>query len=89
MTDNIIEIRDLDYSRGQNQIFHGLNLDIPRGKVTAIMGPSGTGKTTLLRLITRQIRPDRGHIKVDGIEIGALNQRELYRFRRRLSLLGS
>ena len=86
-SDNIIEIHDLDYERGQKQIFKGLNLNIPRGKVTAIMGPSGTGKTTLLRLITRQIRPSRGTILVDGINIGELNQKELYRLRRRFGML--
>jgi phospholipid/cholesterol/gamma-HCH transport system ATP-binding protein len=86
-TDNIIEIRDLDYSRGQRMIFKDLNVDIPRGKVTAIMGPSGTGKTTLLRLITRQIRPDRGTILIDGISIGELSQKQLYVLRRRFGML--
>ncbi len=84
---NVIEIRDLWYSRGPMAIFTGLNIDIPRGKVTAIMGPSGTGKTTLLRLITRQIRPHRGTIRIDGINIADLNQRDLYRFRRRFGML--
>ena len=85
--ENIVEIRDLDYSRGQLEIFKGLDIDIPRGKVTAIMGPSGVGKTTLLRLITRQLVPDRGRILVDGIEIGKLNQAELYRLRRRIGMM--
>lgn len=86
-TDNLIEIRDLDYTRGRRQIFRGLNITIKRGQITAIMGPSGTGKTTLLNLITRQLRPDRGSIVVDGINILALNQKELYRFRRRFGML--
>lgn len=86
-SENVIEIRDLDYSRGQRSIFKGLNIDIPRGKVVAIMGPSGTGKTTLLRLITRQIRPDRGSIKINGIEIANLNQKDLYVMRRRFGVL--
>ncbi len=86
-TDNVIEIRDLDYSRGQRQIFKGLNIDIPRGKVTAVMGPSGTGKTTLLRLITRQIRPHRGTIKINGIDIAMLSQKEMFRMRRRFGML--
>ena len=84
---NLIEISDLDYSRGHRQIFRNLNISIERGKVTAIMGPSGTGKTTLLRLITRQILPDRGTILIDGIDISRLNQRELYRLRRRFGML--
>jgi phospholipid/cholesterol/gamma-HCH transport system ATP-binding protein len=84
---SIIEIRDLDYSRGHRQIFKGLNISIPRGKVTAIMGPSGTGKTTLLRLITRQLRPDSGTILIDGVDIAQLDQKELYKLRRRFGML--
>lgn len=86
-SDTLIEIRDLDYSRGHRQIFSGLNVSIEGGKVTAIMGPSGTGKTTLLRLITRQLIPDAGTILVDGVDISTLNQRDLYKFRRRFGML--
>ncbi len=86
-SDNLIEIRDLDYSRGHRQIFKGLNISIERGKITAIMGPSGTGKTTLLRLITRQLIPDRGIILVDGIDIATLSTKELYVLRRRFGML--
>jgi phospholipid/cholesterol/gamma-HCH transport system ATP-binding protein len=85
--DNLIEIRDLDYTRGRRQIFKELNITIKRGEITAIMGPSGTGKTTLLSLITRQLRPDRGCILVDGIDISVLNQKELYQLRRRFGML--
>jgi len=84
---SVIEIRDLDYSRGHRQIFKGLSISIPRGRVTAIMGPSGTGKTTLLRLITRQLRPDNGTILVDGVDIANLDQKELYKLRRRFGML--
>jgi phospholipid/cholesterol/gamma-HCH transport system ATP-binding protein len=86
-SDNLIEIRDLDYSRGRRQIFKGLNISIARGQVTAIMGPSGTGKTTLLRLITRQLIPDRGTILVDGIDIAKLSIKDLYILRRRFGML--
>ncbi len=85
--DHLIEINDLYYSRGALQIFTGLNLRIRRRQVTAIMGPSGTGKTTLLRLITRQLIPDRGTILIDGIDIATLNQKELYSLRRRFGML--
>jgi len=64
-----------------------LNISIKRGEVTAIMGPSGTGKTTLLRLITRQLVPDAGKIFVDGLDISTLNQRELYQLRQRFGML--
>ena len=86
-SDNLMEIRDLDYSRGHRRIFKDLNITIARGEVTAIMGPSGTGKTTLLRLITRQLIPDRGRIFVGGVDISTLSLRDLYRLRRRFGML--
>jgi phospholipid/cholesterol/gamma-HCH transport system ATP-binding protein len=87
VTDNIVEIRDVYYSVGHRSIFSGLNLSIPRGRITAVMGPSGTGKTTLLRLITGQIRPDRGQVLFDGIDVSQLSRRELYRLRLRMGML--
>ena len=84
---HFIEIEDLDYARGQRQIFKGLNVTISRGEVTAIMGPSGTGKTTLLRLITRQLIPDRGRILIDGVDIATLNLAGLYKLRKRFGML--
>jgi phospholipid/cholesterol/gamma-HCH transport system ATP-binding protein len=84
---NFIEIENLDYARGQRQIFKGLNISMSRGQVTAIMGPSGTGKTTLLRLITRQLIPDRGKILIDGVDISTLNQEGLYKLRKRFGML--
>jgi phospholipid/cholesterol/gamma-HCH transport system ATP-binding protein len=86
-SDNIIEVRDLHFARGTRKIFDGLNVDIKRGQVTAIMGPSGTGKTTLLRLITRQLRPDAGRILIDGVDIAHLNKTELYQLRKRFGML--
>jgi phospholipid/cholesterol/gamma-HCH transport system ATP-binding protein len=85
--DNIVEIRDVHYSVGDRAIFSGLNLVIPRGRITAVMGPSGTGKTTLLRLITGQIKPDRGQILFDGLDVATLSQRELYELRLRMGML--
>jgi len=83
----LIEVRDLDFSRGSRSIFRNLNITIHRGDITAIMGPSGTGKTTLLRLIARQLQPDRGQILIDGVDIASLNQSALYALRRRLGML--
>jgi ABC-type sugar transport system ATPase subunit len=87
ISENLIEIRDLKYSRGHRAIFDGLNLTIKRGEITALMGPSGTGKTTLLRLITRQLIPEQGVIYVGGVDISTLNQTELYEMRQRFGML--
>ena len=84
---NWIEVRNLSFSRGPRVILDGINLDIPRGKITAIMGPSGCGKTTLLRLIGRQLRPSSGSIHVGGINIAGLSRAELFVQRRRMGML--
>jgi len=68
-------------------IFDGIDLDIERGQVTAIMGPSGTGKTTLLKLIGGQLMPDAGTIEVDGQNIHQLKTRDLYKLRMRMGML--
>ncbi|MEM7612026.1 MAG: ATP-binding cassette domain-containing protein [Pseudomonadota bacterium] len=86
-SENIIEIEELHYARGARPIFSGLNLAVKRGEVTAIMGPSGTGKTTLLRLITGQLVPDRGRICVDGDWLSELNRSGLYDMRRKIGML--
>lgn len=85
--DNIIEIRDLSFRHNSKIIFDNANLDIPRGKVTAIMGPSGCGKTTLLRLIGGQIAPDFGTILVEGQDIAQISKTELYKIRARMGML--
>ncbi|HEB96832.1 MAG TPA: ATP-binding cassette domain-containing protein [Sedimenticola thiotaurini] len=85
--DNLVEIRDLRFCRGSKVIFDGIDIDIPRGKITAIMGPSGTGKTTLLKLIGGQLRPHRGSVRVDGQAVHRLPIRELYRLRMRMGML--
>lgn len=82
-----VKIRGLRYARGTQQIFDGVDMDIPRGKLTAIMGPSGTGKTTLLRLIGGQLRPDAGSVEVAGQNVAKLRSAELYRLRQRMGML--
>jgi phospholipid/cholesterol/gamma-HCH transport system ATP-binding protein len=84
---NIVEIRGLHYAVAQREIFRDLNISIRRGRVTAIMGPSGTGKTTLLRLITGQIYADRGSVIVDGLDLKQLSRGELYALRQRMGML--
>ncbi len=83
----LVKIRGLRFARGERMIFDGVDIDIPRGKVTAIMGPSGTGKTTLLRLIGGQLRPLAGSIAVDGQSVPQLGRGALYQLRKRMGML--
>ncbi len=85
--DNLIEVRNMNFTRGNRKIFSQINLDVPRGKVTAIMGPSGIGKTTLLRLMGGQILPDSGDIWFDGDNIPKLSRSALYQSRKKMSML--
>jgi phospholipid/cholesterol/gamma-HCH transport system ATP-binding protein len=83
----MVEITGLRFSRGARRIFDHVDIVIPRGKVTAIMGPSGTGKTTLLRLIGGQLKPDAGVVRVDGLDIAQLSKPDLYVLRKRMGML--
>jgi phospholipid/cholesterol/gamma-HCH transport system ATP-binding protein len=83
----IVRIRGLHYAIGGRVIFDGLDLDVARGAVTAVMGPSGTGKTTLLRLITGQSVADAGEVLVDGQDVARLGRPALYALRRRMGML--
>ncbi len=83
----MVKIRDLRFAHGARTIFDGMDFDIPRGKITAIMGPSGTGKTTLLRLIGGQLAPLAGSVLVEGENIHGVSRDNLYRLRKRMSLL--
>lgn len=86
-SENVIEVRGVSFLRGERVIYDNVDIDIPRGKVTAIMGPSGTGKTTLLRLIGGQIKPDQGTIHVFGKNVPTLPRQELYGVRKRMGML--
>ena len=85
--DVLVRVRGLTFYRGSRMIFDGVDLDIRRGKVTAIMGPSGTGKTTLLKLIGGQLRPQSGTIEVDGQNVGKLSRSKLFQLRKRMGML--
>ena len=84
---NLVSIRDLVFSRDERKIFDGIDLDIRRGRITAIMGPSGTGKTTLLKLIGGQLKPDRGTVEFDGKVVHQQGLRDLYALRRKMGML--
>ena len=82
-----IEVNDLSFKRGKRVIFDHVSLKIRRGQITAIMGPSGTGKTTMLRLIGGQLVPDHGQVLLDGTDIASMSRSELFAARARMGML--
>ncbi|TOC19246.1 phospholipid ABC transporter ATP-binding protein MlaF [Vibrio parahaemolyticus] len=84
---DLVTVNNLTFSRGNRTIFDGIDLHVPEGKVTAIMGPSGIGKTTLLRLIGGQLYPEQGEIWFDGDNIPTLSRKKLYNARKKMSML--
>ncbi len=88
-TPNLVELQAVDfaYAAGGKPILSGLSMRIPRGKVVAVMGGSGCGKTTVLRLIGGQVRPQRGHVRFDRADIPALDRAGLYAARRQMGML--
>lgn len=87
VVDAYITVQDVSFFRGGRAIYENVSLTIPRGKITAVMGPSGTGKTTLLRLIAAQLAPNSGSILVDGQNVHALSRSELYKVRKKMGML--
>ena len=85
--EHLIEIRDLHFSYGRRPVLRGIDLDIPRGKVVAILGTSGSGKTTLLQLIAGMLKPLRGFVSVLGHKVNELSLEELYAMRRRMGMM--
>ncbi|MCX7093468.1 MAG: ATP-binding cassette domain-containing protein [Methylobacter sp.] len=87
LPNSLVSVQNLSFSRGDKKIFDDISLEFERGKVTAIMGPSGTGKTTLLKLIGGQLFPKQGSIIVDGNNVHSLRRTELYNLRKRMGML--
>lgn len=85
--DNLVEIENVSFGYGDRPVLKGINLTARRGQIIAIMGNSGCGKTTLLRLIGGQIRPDQGTVKVAGQVVSKLKQHDLYSLRRKMGML--
>ena len=83
----LVHLDDVRFAYGERQILCGINLSVHRGQVVAIMGGSGCGKTTLLRLISGQLRAISGKVEVDGQDMGRLRTRALYAMRRRMGML--
>ncbi|HEX2531415.1 MAG TPA: ABC transporter ATP-binding protein [Burkholderiaceae bacterium] len=84
---NIVEIRDLHFGYGERPVLSELRMDFPRRKVIAVMGGSGSGKTTILRLIGGQLKPQSGEVRVDGKTVHTLDNKSLYVMRRQMGML--
>ncbi|MDP2099096.1 MAG: ATP-binding cassette domain-containing protein [Methylobacter sp.] len=84
---SLVSVQNLSFSRGNKKIFDDISLEFERGKITAIMGPSGTGKTTLLKLIGGQLFPEQGTVIVDDNNVHRLRRNELYNLRKRMGML--
>ncbi len=85
--DVVVAVSDVHYGIPTRTIFKGLDIQARKGRITAIMGPSGTGKTTLLRLITGQISPTQGNVVVWGQDLGTLDRKGIYALRKRMGML--
>ena len=85
--DVVVDVRDVSYDIDSRSIFSGLDVKVRRGRITAVMGPSGTGKTTLLRLITAQSAPSKGQVVVFGQDVASLSGSGIYAMRKRMGML--
>jgi phospholipid/cholesterol/gamma-HCH transport system ATP-binding protein len=85
--DNLVELHDVTFRRGERVILDRVSMDIRRGSVVAIMGPSGVGKTTILKLIAGDLTPDEGRIVVNGKDLARLDHRGLYQLREEMGFL--
>ncbi len=84
---NLVSVHNLSFYHGQRKIFDNISMNFERGKITAIMGPSGTGKTTLLKLIGGQLVPSNGKVIVDGQNVQQLTRTQLYELRKKMGML--
>jgi phospholipid/cholesterol/gamma-HCH transport system ATP-binding protein len=87
MSENIVSITDMQFYRGDREIYKDISLSVKRGGITAIMGPSGIGKTTLLKIIGGQLTPSRGEVIFQGEDVHKVSRNRLYEMRRKMSML--
>ena len=85
--DILVDIEDLRFDYGDRPVLEGISMKIPRGKVVAIMGGSGCGKTTLLRCIGGQLRPSGGRVRLEKHQVCEMSHQDLYRLRRKMGML--
>ncbi len=85
--ENYVELRNVSFRRDERLIFDDISLQIPKGKITSVLGPSGTGKTTLLGLISGQLQPCSGDVLVGGVSVPKMSRQDLFELRKKLSLL--
>lgn len=86
-SESLVELRNLTFGYGERVILDNISLSVPRGKVTALMGASGGGKTTILRLIGGQNKAQSGQLLFDGHDVTPMNQTQIYAARRRMGML--
>jgi phospholipid/cholesterol/gamma-HCH transport system ATP-binding protein len=86
-SESLVELRNLTFGYGERVILDDISLSVPHGKVTALMGASGGGKTTILRLIGGQNKAQRGQLLFDGQDVTPMNQAQIYAARRRMGML--
>src|SRR5450756_1186502 len=86
-SENVVDVVELKFGYGNREILKGLSLKIPRGKVVAILGASGCGKTSLLRLIGGQEKPAQGSVRVAGQLVHELDTDSLYQLRRKMGMM--
>lgn len=87
MPNSLVQIHQLSFHYNEKRIFKEISLSIPQGKIIAIMGPSGTGKTTLLKLIGGQLKPQRGEILFQNLDIAKISRKKLFQLRKQMGLL--
>src|SRR3989440_6179281 len=82
-----ISLREVTKSFGSHTVLEDISFDVPKGRITAILGPSGTGKSVLLKNIIGLLRPEKGEIWVEGEQIVGMSEKDLYRVRRKFGVL--
>lgn len=83
----IIQLKGVEKTLGGQPVLRGVDLDIPKGDITTIIGPSGEGKSVLLKHIIGLMRPDRGQVLVDGVDLAKIHAQELNEIRKKFAML--